>query len=452
MASYILRTASLFPLNCTDWIPRIAGALDWPSSVCESMPISYCLSLAKSLTSRVQCGYPGYAPVLMDQILITTANQHFNASNGNSPISSLDPDSFIMSTTPTTPSTTTDSMMDSLRLPSSQPSSPPSQPLPDDPITEKQEHPPQAADMEIDDDDVEGMDIKTKGLMNLLKTSSVFVAIMADKMKDQQRQQQEAASRAAAKAQATTDEKPTTTTRKITRGMQKKNDNDDDVIEVEAPAKTKKLATRGRPKKDAGKENIATYFKKADISVDKPTVQEALDQAAEEFEAQPAAIGEQKLVATSQPKLVTGGTMREYQLEGLEWMKTLWMNGLSGILADEMGLGKTVQAISLLAFFREHNIEGPFLIAAPLSTLSNWIDEFARWTPDIPTVLYHASKAEREEVRKDHMLLKDQRKSDFPVVVTSYEICMNDRKFLAQYQWKYIIVVRIAFLSFKAYG
>ena len=41
--------------------------------------------------------------------------------------------------------------------------------------------------------------------------------------------------------------------------------------------------------------------------------------------------------------------MRSYQLEGLEWMLSLYQNGINGILADEMGLSKTIQTISMLA-------------------------------------------------------------------------------------------------------
>lgn len=202
---------------------------------------------------------------------------------------------------------------------------------------------------------------------------------------------------------------------------------------------------RGRSRKSAEKGNtISSYFQKVDVDVteDKPTVQEALEQAADDFEANPTALGEQELVATQQPTLVTGGRMRKYQLEGLEWLKTLWMNGLCGILADEMGLGKTIQSISMIAFLKENNVSGPFLIAAPLSTLSNWVNEFKRWTPGINAVLYHGSKDERAEIRNKHLKLRDQMKMDFPIVCTSYDICINDRKFLAQYQWRYIIVVR----------
>ena len=210
---------------------------------------------------------------------------------------------------------------------------------------------------------------------------------------------------------------------------------------------------RGRPKRATAAANgstISSYFKKADVQVtkDNPSVQQALEQAADDYGANPTALGEQELVATQQPTLVSGGKMRTYQLEGLEWLKTLWMNGLCGILADEMGLGKTVQAISMIAFLKEKQVSGPFLIAAPLSTVSNWVDEFARWTPGIKTVLYHGSKDERAALRNKFMKLKNQGDMDFPVVCTSYEICMNDRKFLAQYQWRYIVVVRLRLFSF----
>ena len=37
------------------------------------------------------------------------------------------------------------------------------------------------------------------------------------------------------------------------------------------------------------------------------------------------------------------GELRDYQLQGVRWMISLWNNGLNGILADQMGLGKTVR-------------------------------------------------------------------------------------------------------------
>ncbi|CAI7674139.1 unnamed protein product [Penicillium manginii] len=295
------------------------------------------------------------------------------------------------------------------------------------------------------EEDVEGMDTKAKGLMHLLQSSSLFVALMSEKMK---KQQDEARQRAIKRQQSAANEKDksapepapatTTTNRRGTR-----NRKSGTTVAEEAPAANDVPAQKkGRTTRKSGGGTISNYFKKAEVEVkeDNPTVQEVLENAADEYESKPTAIGEQDLVATQQPALITGGKMRTYQLEGLEWLKTLWMNGLSGILADEMGLGKTIQAISMIAFLKENNVSGPFLIAAPLSTVSNWVDEFKRWCPGIKTVLYHGSKAEREALRSKHMKMRNQGDMEFPIICTSYEICMNDRKFLGQYQWRYIVV------------
>jgi ATP-dependent DNA helicase len=269
---------------------------------------------------------------------------------------------------------------------------------------------------------------------------------MADKMKEQQRQQQEQARREATKkhAAAEKDAAPKAAPRRSTRKNEDTEEAEGTPQEKPNTSQNKRLPTRGRLRKNVPKkgDGIVKYFKKEEVALqeDGPSVQEALAEAADEYDAKPEGLGAQELVATQQPELVTGGKMREYQLEGLEWLKSLWMNGLCGILADEMGLGKTVQAISMIAFFKDKNISGPFLIAAPLSTINNWIDEFARWTPEIKTIMYHGSKEERAEMRRKYMKMQDQQKFEFPVVCTSYEICMNDRKFLANYKWRYIIV------------
>ena len=152
------------------------------------------------------------------------------------------------------------------------------------------------------------------------------------------------------------------------------------------------------------------------------------------------ALDARKQGMSAQPKLVTGGKMRDYQLEGLTWLTCLYQIGLNGILADEMGLGKTVQLISFLAFLRENGTNGPFLVLGPLSTVSNWVKEFSFWTPKIPAVMYHGNQQTRAQIRRQQMK-GDSRGDKFPVVCTSYEICMRDKKFLANYPWKFIVVV-----------
>jgi hypothetical protein len=39
---------------------------------------------------------------------------------------------------------------------------------------------------------------------------------------------------------------------------------------------------------------------------------------------------------TVQPSCISFGTMREYQMQGLNWLIHLYDNGINGILADEM--------------------------------------------------------------------------------------------------------------------
>jgi chromodomain-helicase-DNA-binding protein 1 len=54
------------------------------------------------------------------------------------------------------------------------------------------------------------------------------------------------------------------------------------------------------------------------------------------------------------------------------------------ILADEMGIGKTMQSISLLYYlFHKYQLYGPYLVVVPLSTLDAWLNEFAKWAPDM---------------------------------------------------------------------
>jgi ATP-dependent DNA helicase len=159
------------------------------------------------------------------------------------------------------------------------------------------------------------------------------------------------------------------------------------------------------------------------------------------------ALGEHDLTMAEQPKCMVGGKMREYQLEGLTWMYEICIQGMSGILADEMGLGKTIQTISLIALLREkENYLGPHLIIAPLSTLSNWIEEFEKWTPSVPVLLYHGTPAQRKELSRTRMMkhIKGNRPDEkFPVVCTSPEIVLRDHAELSKINWEFIIIVSL---------
>ncbi|OAQ98322.1 hypothetical protein LLEC1_07207 [Akanthomyces lecanii] len=155
-------------------------------------------------------------------------------------------------------------------------------------------------------------------------------------------------------------------------------------------------------------------------------------------------LGEHNLQMARQPDCMINGTMRDYQLEGLTWMYEICSQGMSGILADEMGLGKTVQTIALIALLREQeSYLGPHLIVAPLSTLSNWMDEFEKWTPSIPVVMYHGTRPQRRDIFSKKIMkhLKNGRPTDkFPVVCTSYEMVLQDKASLSRIKWEFIII------------
>lgn len=136
-----------------------------------------------------------------------------------------------------------------------------------------------------------------------------------------------------------------------------------------------------------------------------------------------------------QPSILIGGTLKEYQLKGLQWMVSLFNNHLNGILADEMGLGKTIQTISLLTYLYEtKNVHGPFLVIVPLSTLSNWTNEFDKWAPALRTVSFKGSPAER---KSKQATIKS---GNFDVVVTTFEYIIKEKALLSKVKWVHMII------------
>lgn len=57
-------------------------------------------------------------------------------------------------------------------------------------------------------------------------------------------------------------------------------------------------------------------------------------------------------------------------------------------------------------------------------------------------VLYHGTIKEREDLRRKHLAAnkKNIPKLSYPVVITSYEIAMRDKRFIQDKPWKYLIV------------
>lgn len=77
--------------------------------------------------------------------------------------------------------------------------------------------------------------------------------------------------------------------------------------------------------------------------------------------------------------------------------------GVLGVPDGRHAARSQCQTIGFLSHLRHKGINGPFLILAPLSTLSNWINEVERFCPSMPAVLYHGTAAERTEIRRKRM-------------------------------------------------
>ena len=135
-------------------------------------------------------------------------------------------------------------------------------------------------------------------------------------------------------------------------------------------------------------------------------------------------------------------TLRDYQLEGLNWLAHSWCKQNSVILADEMGLGKTIQTISYLSYvFEEHGVHGPFLIVVPLSTIQGWQQEFHRWAPRMNTVIYIGDMISREKIRHFEMFASGNKKLlKFHALLTTYDFLLKDSKYLSSINWTVVLV------------
>ncbi|KAF9044838.1 hypothetical protein BDZ89DRAFT_1058935 [Hymenopellis radicata] len=143
-----------------------------------------------------------------------------------------------------------------------------------------------------------------------------------------------------------------------------------------------------------------------------------------------------------QPKMLTA-QLKEYQLKGLNWLATLYEQGINGILADEMGLGKTVQSISLLSYLAEtHDIWGPFLVVAPASTLHNWQQELTRFVPQLKALPYWGNVKDRATLRKfwSKKEISYNQDAPFHVLITSYQLVTQDQQYFQRVKWQYMIL------------
>jgi SNF2 family DNA or RNA helicase len=152
----------------------------------------------------------------------------------------------------------------------------------------------------------------------------------------------------------------------------------------------------------------------------------------------------------------SGLTLRDYQLEGVNWLLWNWWHKRPCILADEMGLGKTIQSVCFLHQLQHlptTQVPGPFLVVAPLSLINQWYNEISLWSPNMNCVVLHGSAESRDIIqqyefyyqepftsRQDIVLMKRNNRCKFDILLTTYEVAMKEAKIFTKIHWRVLIV------------
>jgi SNF2 family DNA or RNA helicase len=122
------------------------------------------------------------------------------------------------------------------------------------------------------------------------------------------------------------------------------------------------------------------------------------------------------------------GMLRPYQQRGLSWLHFLARLGLGGILADDMGLGKTAQTLSLLLAERGDEPVLPTLLICPMSLISNWHKEAARFAPSLRVYIHHGGTRKRDDEFLEAVAGAD-------LVLTTYGTALRDLGALRDIAW-----------------
>lgn len=125
-------------------------------------------------------------------------------------------------------------------------------------------------------------------------------------------------------------------------------------------------------------------------------------------------------------------TLRDYQREGVAWMRLQEECGFHGILADEMGLGKTIQALSTLCRrqLTGENEGRASLVVCPTSLVENWLVEAEKFTPGLNVGVIHGPD------RAERLAAIDS----FDLIITSYALLRRDTEEYGKYEFDYVIL------------
>ena len=125
----------------------------------------------------------------------------------------------------------------------------------------------------------------------------------------------------------------------------------------------------------------------------------------------------------------------DYQIEGVRWLKWLYMNRLGGCLADDMGVGKTFQIISFLTEKQLKKMIKKVLIIVPYVVITNWVREFQKFSCEESIMIYHGS--DRSKILE----------MDYRIIITTYTTAMNDIESLRKKNYDVVIFDEIQYLK-----
>ena len=118
--------------------------------------------------------------------------------------------------------------------------------------------------------------------------------------------------------------------------------------------------------------------------------------------------------------------LRNYQVEGFNWLNEIANLKVGGILADEMGLGKTIQIIAFLLSQKGKKS----IVITPTSLIYNWRDEFNKFAPSLKVGIIHGDKKNRATMME----------KDFDVIVTTYGLIKNDYEYYKEKEFDFCII------------
>lgn len=149
--------------------------------------------------------------------------------------------------------------------------------------------------------------------------------------------------------------------------------------------------------------------------------------------------------------LLPGADLLGHQKEGLGWLQALYQNKpAGGLLADDMGLGKTLQILAFVSWYINNKGGKPVLIAAPVTLLENWAEEYEKFFEKTVEILpLHGDRLKEYKIKKKRsgreydgeprILLNIKMIVKYEIVLTTYETVRDYQFSFGKINWGIVI-------------